>query len=371
MRALRKTTILITSLLIFYQCTPNEKSKLQIGSILPLTGNAAEYGKSAQRGIDLAILEFNLQNNDSIEVIYEDSQADPKFGVNAINKLISVNKVKCIIGAMASSVTLGITPIAERNKVVLISPGSSAPEITNSGNYIFRTAYSDRYEGKVIAKYAFNELNIKSYGILFINNAYGIGLAEEFEHTINSLGGNVLIKESFLENSINFRSELNLIKEKKPEAILLLGYRELGQILKQSKELAIKSQFLSSIMFENPEILNIAGNAAENVLYSYPAYNPESKNEAVSSFVSSFSKEYDLIPDIYAALSYDAAKIILNSLSICNLQESDCMVNYLYELKNFPGVTGFTSFDKNGDVVKELGIKTVEDGEFNWLEERY
>ncbi|MCK4458341.1 MAG: ABC transporter substrate-binding protein [Methanosarcinales archaeon] len=132
-----------------------QPDEIRIGAILPLTGEAAEYGEDAKLGIDLAVEEINAAggiNGKRIQVVYEDSQATPSQGVSAIQKLTTVDKVPVIIGAMASSVTLAIAPIAEENKVVLLSPASSAPQITEAGDYIFRTEFSDAYGGKAQAE---------------------------------------------------------------------------------------------------------------------------------------------------------------------------------------------------------------------------
>jgi branched-chain amino acid transport system substrate-binding protein len=180
-----------------------QSDEIKIGAILPLTGEAAEYGEDAKLGIDLAVEEINAAggiNGKMIQVVYEDSQATPSQGVAAIQKLITVDKVPVIIGAMASSVTLAIAPIAEENKVVLLSPASTAPQITEAGDYIFRNEVSDAYGGKAQAELTWDELGIKNVAILCINNDYGVGTADTFKKNFGTsfYSGTVFITRLFV-----------------------------------------------------------------------------------------------------------------------------------------------------------------------------
>jgi len=138
----------------------------------PLTGDAAVYGEWDTQGIELAVEEINANggvNGMQIKVIHEDDQLDPKTAASALNKLITVDKVPAVIGADASSVTLAIAPIAEKNHVVLITPESAAISISNAGDYIFRVFPSNAAEGTKLVELASN-LNITNGAILYINN---------------------------------------------------------------------------------------------------------------------------------------------------------------------------------------------------------
>jgi len=141
-------------------------------------------------------------------------------------------------------------------------------------------------------------------------------------------------------------------------------------VLKQAKELGVVASFMSCIMFEDPKILEIAGAAAEGVIYAYPAYDTGSDQENVSTFVKSFKAQYDLLPDIYAASSYDAATILVSAMRKGGVL-AEQIRDGLYSIKDFPGVTGKTTFDKKGDVEKSIGIKKVQNGTFIWVEAEF
>jgi len=362
----------LATVLIITQ-SKKELGEIKIGAILPLTGEAAKFGQSAKEGIDLAIEEINTAggiNQRKIVLIYEDSKADPKTGTNAIQRLINIEKVPAIIGPMASSVTLAIAPIAEKNNVIVLSPASSAPQITVAGDYIFRNTYSDIYEGQKMARYIYEQTKYRKIGIMYINNDYGIGLKDVFKNKFTELGGQVIASETYDFGSTDFRTQLSKLKNANLEAVYLIGYEEMGRILVQAKELGIKVPFFSCIMFENPNILKIAGKQANGVIYTFPSYNPESEEREVVQFIQTFENKYSHKPDGFAANSYDAAKILAYSIEKSGTKSSQ-IKSFLYTIENYPGVTGKTSFDENGDVLKPIGIKQVEDGEFTWLKFTY
>lgn len=346
--------------------TKKEPKEIKIGAILPLTGENAMYGESAKRAIDLAVEEINTAGGikgSKIRVIYEDDQALPDKGVSAFQKLITVDKVPVVIGAMPSSVTLAIAPIAEKNKVVLFSPASSNPKITESGDYIFRNDVSDVFEGSKMAEDVRQKLGFKKVAVLYINNDYGVGIKDVFIKRFEELGGKILDIETFEQGATDFRTQLTKIKQDNPEAVYIVGYKEQIQILKQYKELGIKAQILGTIMLEDPEIIQKVGDAAEGAIFTYRAYDPKSEQKEVKEFVKNFKDKYGLEPDNWAAQSYDALKIVALAIERGGYNSEE-IKNALYRIKNFPGVSGLTSFDEHGDVIKPLKLKIIRSGEF-------
>lgn len=369
---MKSTILFILAFMIFiisFGCEKKELNEIKIGAILPLTGSGAKYGQSAKNGIELALEEINESggiNGNIIKVIYEDSKLEPKEGISAIRKFLTIEKVPAIIGAMASSVTLAIAPIAEENKIVLLSPTSSSADITDAGDYIFRNTYSDIYEGGRMASYVYVHKKYHRVGILHINNDFGVGLSRNFTERFEELGGKVVITESYEQDATDFRSQLSKVEQTNPDAIYLVGYSEMGTILRQAKELRIETPFFSCILFEDPKILETAGEAADGVFYAFPAYNPDSGSEHISKFVQAFEKKYGKKPNIYAASSYDSMKILAKAMEQGGFS-SNGIKEALYSIKDFQGVTGKTSFDQNGDVTKPIGIKQVNNGEFVWV----
>jgi len=200
-------SIIILSLVFLVGCVKKEEKEIKIGSIGPLTGAAASYGEKMTRAIDLAINEINEKggiNGKKVVVKHEDDKLEAKDGVSAFQKLVSADKAVAIIGAAGSSVTLAISPVAESNKVVLITPISSAVAISKAGDFVFRICPSDALQGKIVAKWVI-EKGFKNAAILYLNNDYGTGLKDGFKEEYAKLGGQVVIEEAFEKGATDFR----------------------------------------------------------------------------------------------------------------------------------------------------------------------
>lgn len=343
---------------------------IKIGAVLCLTGSGSVYGQDSKRGLELAqeIINSNGGISDKkIQLVFQDDKTLPSFALSAASFLINTERVPVIIGAVTSSSTLAIAPLANQNKTILFSPGASSPKITNAGDYVFRNWISDTYEGKRIAEYTFNVLKKSEVFILYINNDYGEGLKDVFQKRFEELGGKVLGVDGYLQGSTNFRANLTKLKKLKPQGIYLPGYyQEIALILNQSKELGVKSQFLSCVSFEDPELLKIASTNAENVIYATPYFNANDSALVVKEFTTLFKRKFAREPGTFAAHSFDAFQIIVKAL-ISAGSDSEKIKSFLYKLNNYQGVTGITSFDKNGDVEKPVSVKTVKDGRFIFL----
>lgn len=346
--------------------------EIKIGAILPLTGESAFYGESIMKGIDTAVHEINEEggiNAKKIKIIYEDSKALPADGVSALNKLINIHRVRIVIGDAVSSVTLAIAPIAEDNKVLVLSPLSSAPEITDAGDFIFRNVPSDLFGGKVAAHFAVKDQRWNSLAILFINNDFGVGLTKVFTSEVNILGGKIAVTEAYEQGSADFRTQLTKIKSANPDAIFLVGYREAPQILIQAKELGVRAKFLGTGLLEDPKVIDIAKEAAEGIFFTQLQYTPDLPDSETRSFVEKFRNKYNSDPNIITAYGYDAMKVLAFAIMKSNLVPEN-IKKELYGIKKFKGVTGEISFDENGDVIQPMGVKTIEKGEFIWYKRK-
>ena len=359
--------ILLVTTALSLGCAKKEKV-IKIGVITPLTGGAAKYGEDLKRGYDLAVEEINGKggvNGSKIKLIYEDSEAQPPKAVSAARKLIDRDKVVTILGCFGSSATLAVAPIAENKKVVLLSSASSSPKVTDAGDYIFRNEISDRYGAKETARLFF-DLGFRKIGVLFINNDFGIDFCDVVQKTYNELDGTVTAAETFEQDAKDFRTQLVKIKESNPEAILIVSYKEAILILKQMRELGIKKQILSTALFEDPEILEKVGDIAEGTIYTYyGTFDPQSQDVRIREFIKNFRERYGVDPEYYAPIGYDAVKILALAIEKGGFK-SEQIKNALYQIKDFPGLSGTTSFDENGDVIKPVVLKTVRKGTFTY-----
>jgi len=366
-----KTAILATAFALaasLTSCGPGKGAGFQIGAILPLTGPSARYGTWIQEGLDLGTQEINgsggIQGR-RLQIIYEDDQANPTLAANAMRKLADSDKVPVVFGSWASSSVLAEAPIAEATKTVVLAEAIS-PKIRDAGDYIFRIQPDAHYYIREFVPVVIDKLGVHSVSILYVNNDFGLDQADVFQTEFERLGGRVLSRDGFEQSASDFKTELIKIKAQKPQAIFCPAYTEIAIILRQARELGMSQTFLASVPFENPDILQAAGRAAEGVLYPHH-FDSDSPDAEVRRFQAKYKAKYGRPAEGFAALAYDGIKILGTALTRCGA-DTGCIKTTLYMVRDFPGVTGPTSFDDHGDVSKRIIIKTVRNGTFVRLE---
>jgi len=360
---MKKIFIVILVFSFILSCKNDKANKtkneiIKIGAILPLTGSLATYGQSGKEGMTIALDEFNTEFPNKVKLVLEDDKGSVKDGISAVNKLITNDKVQIIMGAMSSGVTLGIAPILEKNKIVLVSPTSTASEVTNAGDYIFRVCVSDVYEGKAMANYVCDSLKYKNLGVVYINNDYGVGLKNNFIKGITTNNKTVDFEQGYDPKTTDFKTIIQKLKEAKVDLLYIVAQKEQLNFFKNCKELDYKPQFIGSTMIEDKELLGELQSFLKGTKYTYRSYDPNSKQKVSSNFVTKYKAKYNKIPDFYAASVYDATRLILYTVSKVNYTGDD-MKTFLYNIKDYEAVTGVISFDENGDVTQGFTIKEV------------
>lgn len=364
-RALCVLAIVVMTALLGVGCGNKQSSTTKIGIILPLTGDAAVYGKAMKKGIDLAYQQLPKQERDRYKLVFEDDAFDPKTSVSAANKLISVDRVKFIIGGAGSSTAEPITRICDSNKVVLLSPFATAPSLTSAGPYFFRIWPSDNYDGQVMADTAYRKLGLRRIAILYVNAPYGKGITDVFTAHFKALGGSIVMAEGYPQGGTDFRAQLTKIQSTQPDAIFVPGYvKELTRLIRQARELGVKTRFLGVNSMYDPNFLKIAGRAAEGAVFTTATYDPKSKDPKIVAFVKGFRETNGADPDLFAALGYDALTVTIRAFNKCRSQRGLSVCEALAQTRRYLGPTGEISFDKNGDVQKPLRLMEVHDGTF-------
>ncbi|NQT94145.1 MAG: penicillin-binding protein activator [Lentisphaerae bacterium] len=343
---------------------------IRIGATLPLSGDAAVWGKNTQEGIDLAVEEINASGGvlgRKLVIVYEDTKALAKEGVTAYHKLTTADKVQAIIDDSVSGVTLAMAPLAQKDRVVILATGATAPKISQAGEYIFRIWNSDAYEGEVAADYAFDNLALRSVGILYINNEYGKGLEQVFEKRFTERGGKTPLSEGFAQSATDLRTQISKLKDANLDGLYLVGYpKEIPIALRQAKELGLSVTLLGTVAMHDPQLVQSAGDAAEGLMFPYPK---EATGEHLNRFKQAFQKKYGKEPGITADVGYDAVKMLAKAIEFSGGSSGEDIRKGLNTLKDYPGVSGTMTFDENGDVHKPMGVKAVKNGSFVWRRE--
>ena len=355
------------------QQSGGSSESLEIGAIMPLTGDNANYGTTARKGIDLAVKEINESGGiegREIQISYKDTKAATRTGVNVTQQLVNVSGVPAIIGGIVSGVTLSAAEVAERNEVVLISPTASSPDLSTAGEYIFRNFPSDNLEGRVMAKFMRNR-EVSDVAIIQLRNDYGAGVASVFKKAFQNRGGKVVVHERYSEDATQFRPIMEKVQAANPDAIYVIGYYAgAARLIKEARETGIDEQVFSTTTVEDPQFVEVGGEAVEGVIYPLASgYDENSQQPAVQRFQKGFQEMHGESPGFVAAQAYDCVYLIKRAIENGGGFSGPAIQKGMAQIEGFEGATGEITFDARGDVQKSLTMKVVRDGEFKVLEE--
>ncbi len=371
-----KLLFVICFLIVNLNCGPKESNTIRIGLIVPITGDVKTFGESVRNSILLAVEEANLKggiHGKQLKIITADDKNDPTEAANACSKLINQDKVKFIIGSVASKSSIPVSEICQQAKVVMITPTSTNPKVTVRDNgerkdYIFRACFIDPFQGTVAAKFAIENLKAKNSAILYdISNDYVKGLAEFYKDAFTKLGGRISVYESYGKDDVDFSALLTKVKAENPDVLFLPDYyNKVGLIAKQARALGIKSVFLGGDGWDSPEMTKIAGEAI-NGGYFTNHYSPQDPRPEVQEWVQKYEKKYGSKPDALATLGYDAAILLMEGIRLAGKDDPSLVRDALTKLSNFPTVSGNITFDAFGNPVKNAVILQYLNGEQKYI----
>jgi branched-chain amino acid transport system substrate-binding protein len=341
------------------------KDTVRIGIVTPLTGDVKTYGESTKNCALMAIEEYAKKGKYHVVPLVSDDRNDPTEGANAALKLITQDKVTAIIGPLTSKVAIPMSETAQKYKIPMITGTATNPKVTVSDgrrkSYVFRTCYTDPFQGGAAAGFALKDLKAKTAAVLYdVSNDYSKGLAEVFKATFVKGGGTITAYESYQKDDVDFSALISKTAMKKPEIIYLPDYyNKVGLIAKQIREKGMKATLLGGDGWDSPDLARIAGSAIAGGYFTNH-YSPDRKDSVTQAFIKKYKEKYGIAPDALGSATYDAATILLKVLDGAKTPASDEIVKGLSRIKGFKGVTGTISFDKNGDVVKSVVILKME-----------
>ncbi len=334
-----------------------ESSKLnepiKIGYVGPLSGDGASYGETEKNATKMALADLALDSkNPKFEVVYEDGKCNGKDAASAIQKLISIDKVSIVLGGTCSAETLSMAPIAEQNKVILLSAFSSNPDITKSGDYIFRNSAKDTdvayLDAETISK------KYKKVAIISENTDYSLGVLGIMKTFFGEKKIEVVAEETYTNTGSgvsDFRSILTKIKTANPEVLYVnpgTSAKAGGIIVKQARELGITVPIHGNFSLGTPDALGTGGKYMNGVVISDISGLVNSGNKVLEKYKAEFGK--DPANNFLMGAAYDRLFILKDAVLNVGM-DVEKIKQYLYDLPNFSGTIGDYNFDENGDVV--------------------
>jgi len=350
----------------------NAQDTVKIGEVNPISGAIGEYGASCHNGIQLAIDLANASGGvlgKRVDLLTEDNQSKAGQTSTIVRKFVTQDKVVAIVGDLTSSATLEGGPIAQAAKVPMVSPLATNPKVTEIGDFIFRVCFIDEFQGRIMARFALENLKLKKAAILTdIKQDYSVGLSGFFKESFVSGPGSVVREQSYSSGDTDFRAQLTSIKAVEPEVVFVPGYYpEVSIILKQARQLGITVPFIGCEAWDSPTLLQVAGKAAEGCYYSNQ-FSADDPSLAVQDFVKVYQQKFGSHPDNFAALGYDAARVVLDAIKRAGTTDSAAVRDAIAQTKNFPGVSGDITIDAKRNASKPVVILAIRDRQIVFFE---
>ena len=350
-----------------------QQTSYKFGLAMPLTGGQATYGNDQVKAAEWAVDEINKKggiNGKKLEMIVLDTQADPQVGIQAVNRMISVDKVAVFVTAW-SGVVKAVAPIANDNKVVELSVGANSPDISQLGDYVYTTFPLADVDIRAVANYSAKDMGKKKAAVLFINNETGIGSATVYRDTFTKAGGQVVAYEAYDQKATDFTGPLLKIRAANPEIIHLQGLvAESPQVIAQARQLGITVPITSYSGIYNQTLIEQLGAAAENVIATSLAPGVED-SPLVKDYVDRWVKDVGRAPNglPYTQYLYDAPALItavftsLDKKGITPTGEN--FRKEMLAIKSFDlPLTGKITFSEDHTVNKPVYLVEVKNGKW-------
>jgi branched-chain amino acid transport system substrate-binding protein len=338
-----------------------QKGTIKIAVQAPLSGEQAALGEHIKLGAQLAVEEaakpFKALGFDLVFVPYDD-QAKPEVGVANARNIVADPDILALVGHFNSGVALPSSEVYKDAMLAMISPANTATEITDRGYpNVNRVCGRDDVQGPVGARFAAQDLKVKSVYIIQDKTLYGQGVADNFRSEAIKLGLKVLGYDG-TEERANFAPMIIPMKAKNPELVYFGGiYHQGGLLLKQMREKGVKAAFMGPDGLDSSEMVKIAGAQVIGSYYTTVAGPPDAYPQT-AAFAKKFKQRFGKEVESFGLYGYDAAQVGIAAIQQAiqangGKKPSRTAVSVaIRKLKNFKGVTGSITFDNKGDPVK-------------------
>ncbi len=345
---------------------------VKVGLLFELTGNVASYGTAEAAGAKMAAEEINAAggvNGKKIQLVEYDTKSDTAETTTLSAKLMTQDKVVAIIGPATSGGMKAQIQLSAKNSVPIVSGSATADDLTVSNGklneFIFRTCFTDSYQGTVMANYAASKLNAKTAVVLKDTSSdYAKGLADNFDKQFTAKGGQVVATEAYTAKQTDFNAVLTKLKGQQFDIMYVPGYyEELGLIIKQARALGITAPITGGDGYESPKLAELAGTALTDVYYTNH-YSSTDTDPKVTKFIEAFkAKNNGTTPEAFHAMGYDTMYFVADAIKRAKSATGADIKTAMAETKGFSGVTGTFDMDAaTHNPIKQATIIGYKDG---------
>ncbi len=342
---------------------------IEIGIFEPMTGPFAVGGELSMQGYRLAQEQNPTVLGKKVEFTVVDNKSDKVEAANAVSKLIEKDDVVAILGSYSSGLSLPGGEVADRAGVPMLTATATNPLVTAGKEYVFRACFIDPFQGSALAKYTYDNLNVRKAALLVdVAQDYSVGLANFYKKTFNELGGEVVADLKYQTGDQDFSAQMTEIINSGADALFFPGYfGDVALIAIQGRELGFEGVYMGGDTLDNPKLIEIAKEHAEGVVATtfYHPDAPATTQESID-FVESFKEEYGESPNAVSVMTYDAYNFLIDAIERAGSTDPDAIKNALSETKGFVGAGGTITIDENNNAIRPAVAVKVVDGVFQY-----
>lgn len=348
-----------------------DANTVTVGAFLSLSGGQSTFGVDTKEGIELAAEQVNAAGGvkgKKVHVLYEDDKSNPQEASNKVRELIDRDKVVAVLGEVASSRSLAGGLVANTKRVPMITPSSTAVEVTQGRDYVFRACFTDDMQGRAGAEFAVKTLGKKKVAILFVaQDAYSSGLAASFRDAVKKLGADIVADKGYQMGETNFTTYLSELKSAGPEIVYVPNYyTDMVPIARQAKALGMPgSLFLGGDGWDSEELTKGAAAELEGAYFTNH-YAPDVPWPSSQAFLSAFRAKYHHDPSSLTAQGFDAARLLFDAMERATDLTPEAIKTAIASTKGFQGATGTITIDASHNAQKPLVVVQIKGGKFTY-----
>lgn len=350
-------------------------AEIPVGLNVELTGQIPVVGQSSLNGARMAVDEVNQAGGllvggqrYTIRLLVEDNEDKAQSAVAAAQKLYFQHNVIAMIGPNASRNAVPAADIAESAKAPMISPWSTNPNTTKGKRYVFRAAFTDDFQGRVVASFARQHFKAQRAAVLYdVASEYNKGIAEVFRKTFTELGGQVVAFETYTTGDKDFLSQLTKIRAARPDILFLPNYySEVPLQVQQAHMIGLNIPIIGSDSWGFADLIKLGGADMEGLMFT-THYAPDIATPVAQRFIKAYQQRYGSPPDDVAALTYDSFQLLFQALQKAGKVDREAVRDALASIERYEGVTGTMRFQGTGDPIKSAVVIQIKDGQFKYF----
>ena len=345
----------------FLYTTPNRNNSRYGAELATIQLNKED----GVRGIPIQLIARGIPT----QRLISDNISDTEYVAELAEELIAEEGVSAIVGPNRSRHAVVVAEIAQRHGIPMMTTSATNPSVTVAGDFVFMAAFTDDFQGKVMAEFATQDLEAQTAAVLtHEGDVYSEGLSQTFIDNFTAYGGEVVADQFYMAGDTDFTVQLTAIAEAAPDVVFSTGFiPEVPLAVRQAKEeIRITATFIGGDSWDNAALIATAGTAVDGSFFSSgfsAKAEPGDLGEDAHQFVTAYTTMFGLVPDGGAALGYDALRLVVLAMRRADDLTPTAIRDQIAATNNYSGATLILGYDENRHTAKSAVINQIRDGE--------